>query len=70
MGALDYASRCCIDKAKSGSNFCSKLQDLDNPQSSLLLLRHCHVPSLNHLGRTVAPDLPQKAAVIHDDLTH
>ncbi|XP_062516214.1 uncharacterized protein LOC134191608 [Corticium candelabrum] len=43
---------------------------LDDPQSSLLPLRHCHVPSLNHLSRTVIPEQLNKAALIHDDQTY
>ena len=70
VGEPNYVSARCIDKAKSGSDFCSKLLSLDDPQSSLLLLRHCHVPSLNHLSRTVAPEILNKAALIHDDLTY
>ena len=63
----DYVSACCIDKAKSGTELCSKLLELDDPQSSLLLLRHCHVPSLNHVSRTTIPEQLNKVALIHDD---
>ena len=70
IGTPDYVSACCMDKAKSGTELCSKLLELDDPQSSLLLLRHCHVPSLNHLSRTVIPEQLNKAALIHDDQTY
>ena len=70
IGTPDYVSARCIDKAKSGTELCSKLLELDDPQSSLLLLRHCHVPSLNHLRRTVIPKQLNKAALIHDDQTY
>ncbi|XP_062517793.1 uncharacterized protein LOC134193028 [Corticium candelabrum] len=70
IGTPDYVSARCTDKAKSGTELCSKLLELDDPQSSLLLLRHCHVPSLNHSSRTVIPEQLNKAALIHDDQTY
>ena len=39
IGTPDYVSARCIDKAKSGTKLCSKLLELADPQSSLLLLR-------------------------------
>ena len=39
------------------------------PQCSLLLLKHCHVPKLNSLSRTVSPENLLPSAVIHDRLT-
>ena len=35
----------------------------------MLLLRHCHVPRLNNLARTVLPRLLQQACEVHDFLT-
>ena len=56
-------------KKRMGDSLCSILRDLDEPQSVLLLLKHCHVPKLNHLATTVVPTHLSKAAVIHDNLT-
>ena len=70
IGTPDYVFARCIDKAKSGTKLCSKLLELNDLQSSLLLLRHCHVPSLNHMSRTVIPKQLNRAALIHDDQTY
>ena len=42
---------------------------MDDPQSSSLLLRHCHVPRMNHLTRSVFPCDLQRGADIHDRIT-
>ena len=45
------------------------LSQLEYPQSECLLLRHCHVPTLNYLARSVSPSLFQSTAKIHDNMT-
>ena len=69
IGTSNYVESKCEAKAEDGNTLCSILRDLDEPQSALLLLKHCHVPKLNHLARTVVPTHLSKAAVIHDNLT-
>ena len=69
VGNHDYVQSRCLAVANMGSSLCSKLLELDDPQCGLLLLRHCHVPRLNFLARTVPPDRLLHAAVCHDHLT-
>ena len=69
IGAPSYIQSSCTRVAQDGSSLCSKLKDLDDPQCSLLLLRHCHVPKMNHLARTISPRDVSEAAGIHDLLT-
>ena len=69
IGTSNYVESKCEAKAEDGNTLCSILRDLDEPQSALLLLKHCHVPKLNHFARTVVPTHLSKAAVIHDNLT-
>ena len=59
----------CVEISKSGQDRCTKLTELDDSQSALLLLGHCHVPRMNHLARSVVPSCLQPAAKIHDELT-
>ena len=59
----------CVEISKCGQDLCTKLTEFDDPQSSLLLLRHCHVPRINHIARSVVPSCLQIAAKIHDQLT-
>ena len=47
----------------------SALSSLEDPQAGNLLLRHCHVPRLNYLARSVPQATFQSAAQIHDDMT-
>ena len=42
---------------------------LNNRQSSMLILRHCHIPRLNYLARQVFPCDLEGAGVIHDEMT-
>ena len=42
---------------------------LSDPQSALLLLRHCHVTRLNYLARSVSPVLLKSAADCHDTMS-
>ena len=55
--------------AEGGKELCVKLPDLSDPQSSLLLLRHCHVTEVNRLASTVPPNVFLPVAQIHDKLT-
>ena len=54
---------------EGGHGLCQKLIEMDDPQSSSLLLRHCHVPQMNHLTRSVFPCDLQRGADIHDRIT-
>ena len=45
IGTQDDVSSRCINKAKCCTEFCLSLLELDDGQCSLLLLRHCRVPS-------------------------
>ena len=59
----------CVKVEESGQKLCSKLADLNDPQCSALILRHCHVPRLNHLARAIRPYYLKEAAVVHDNIT-
>jgi hypothetical protein len=69
VGKSHYVTSTCLDIAKSGKNLCDQLQALKDPQSGMLLLRHCHVSHINHLSRTVSPSWISDAAHHHDQLT-
>ena len=56
VGKKEYIQQICSQKAKEGNKLCSELRDLNDPQSSMLLLRHCHNPRMNFLARSVTPD--------------
>ena len=53
IGSPSYVESKCVEIYKSGQDLCTKLTALDNSQSALLLLQHCHVPRINHLARSV-----------------
>ena len=55
IGNSDFIRSQCIDIAKSGDRLCSELVNLNDSQSSVLILRHCHVPRLNYLARQIFP---------------
>ena len=55
IGSPSYVESKCVEISKSGQDLCTKLTELDDSQSALLLLRHCHVPRINHLARSVVP---------------
>ena len=59
----------CIDIAKSGDRLCSELVKLNDSQSSMLILHHCHVPRLNYLTRQLFPVNLQAEANIDDNMT-
>ena len=55
--------------AESGNVLCNELALLSDPQSVLLLLRHCHVTRQNYLARSVSPVLLKSAADCHDTMS-
>ena len=69
IGSTAFVESSCSQIVQSGSSLCDYLPKLNDPQSALLLLRHCHVPKLDHLARTVHPNNIRKAASIHDSMT-
>ena len=69
LGAASFVTSFCTTIAQSKISLCHQLTKLDYVQSAILLLRYCHVPSLNHLARTVQPDLLVPPSTIHDSKT-
>ena len=69
IGTASFVTSSCTTIAQSKISLCNQLTKLDDVQSAMLLLRCCHVPSLNHLARTVQPDLLVPASTIHDSKT-
>ena len=69
IGSPSYVESKCVEISKSGQDLCTKLTELDDSQSALLLFQHCNVPRINHLARSVVPSCLQPAAKIHDELT-
>ena len=69
IGSASFVESSCSKIAQSGSLLCDQLTKLDDPQSATLLLRHCHVPRLDHLARTVRPSILAQAASFHDSMT-
>ena len=59
-------STTCVKAAHSEDQLCDQLEKLEDQQSSMLLLRHCHIPTLDHLARSVEPTLLSEAASIQD----
>ena len=66
VGTTSFVRSFCLSAAESGEDFCSRICNLDDSQSSVLLLRHCHSTRLNHLARTVPVSLLIPAAQKHD----
>ena len=66
IGKPEFVEDACLESAKSGTDLCDKLRDLDDVQSAMLLLRYCHIPRINHLARSVLPDHIRPAANLHD----
>ena len=65
----------CVMSATSGDNLCKQMTELQDIQSAMLLLTFCHILRINHLARSVIPDLLKSAADLHDfnrgqQLTH
>ena len=69
IGQPEYVKSSCSDIALDGQSLCDQVVALNESQSGMLLLRFCHVPRLNYLGRTVAPSLMQSAALQHNEIT-
>ena len=69
IGQPEYVKSSCSDIALDGQSLCDQVVALNEPQSGMLLLRFCHEPHLNYLGRTVASSLMQSAALQHDEIT-
>ena len=69
IGTASFVTSSCTTIAQSKISLCNQLTKLDDVQSAMLLLRCCHVTSLNHLARTVQPDLLVPASTIHDSKT-
>ena len=61
-----YQSSSCCNSVKSVIPLCSQLVHVADLQSSLLLLRYCHVPRLNLSSRTISPDVLQPVAITRD----
>ena len=68
-GNDSYVQSRCIKSAAAGEGLCSQLLKLNDPQSALLLLRYCHVPTLKNLARSVPPPVLHLASRIHDQLS-
>ena len=68
IGKPEFVEDACLESAKSRTDLCDKLRDLDDVQSAMLLLRYCHIPRINHLARSLAvlPDRSRPAADLHD----
>ena len=69
IGSMSFVTSSCATIAQSKLSLCDQLTKLDDVQSAMLLLRCCYVPNLNHLARTVHPDLLVHASTIHDSGT-
>ena len=69
IGHSDYIKESSLEIARSGQDLCNELVSVEDPQSGMLLLRHCHVSRMNHVARTVFPSLLNPAACLHDQLT-
>ncbi|XP_062504332.1 uncharacterized protein LOC134181136 [Corticium candelabrum] len=69
IGCPSFIQSHCSSFADSGNLLCDQLVELEDPQSAMLLLRHCHVPRMTHLARSVAPKYLIEAASLHDHLT-
>ena len=69
IGLMSFVTSSCATIAQSKLSLCDQLTKLDDVQSAMLLLRCCYVPNLNHLARTVHPDLLVHASTIHDSGT-
>ena len=62
IGNDSYVQSRCSKSATAGEGLCSQLLNLNDPQSALLLLPYCHVPTLNHLARCVPPSVLHQAS--------
>ena len=69
IGSDKSVADATLQMAERGKDLCDKLIGFTNLQSSMLLLRHCHVGRLDHLARSIRPNSLSHAASIHDGLT-
>ena len=69
IGSTDFVQAQCVHAAEGVHGLCQKLIEMDDPQSSSLMLSDCHVPLMNHLTRSVFPCDLQRGADIHDRIT-
>ena len=68
FGSDDFVQRACLLKVKKVEAFFNRLPLLEDCQVANLLLRSCANPKINHLFRTVAPELVEDAAVKFDGM--
>ena len=66
VGTSSFVSTTCLKAAHSWDQLCDQLEKLEDQQSSMLLLRHCHIPRLDHLARSVEPTLLSETTSIQD----
>ena len=66
IGENQFIQDCCVESVRSGDILCKQLAELDDIQSAMLLLRFCYIPRINHLARSVSPELLNPAADLHD----
>lgn len=57
IGQHQYVTDACLNMARAGQDLCDQICSLDDPQSGMLLLRYCHVTRMNHLARSVCPNV-------------
>ena len=67
---ITHVSMSCVEKAEPSHDLCSQLLQLDDLQSSYLLLKFCHLTRMNHLARTVSPPMFSSAAQAHHALSY
>ena len=65
-GTSSFVSTTCVKATHSGDQLCDQLKKSEDQQSSMLLLRHCHIPRLDHLARSVERTLLSEAMSIQD----
>ena len=66
IGTDEFAKTFCCRKAQKAKSLLEKLPLLRDAQIANALLRSCGNTKINHLCRTVSPNLIEKAARLHD----
>ena len=69
MGTEQFICSKCRDIAISGSKLTSHLPGIGDAQSAMLLLRHCHVPTMNYLARSVPLHVLNETVDVHAKIT-
>ena len=64
IGSSQFVAEASSSIAEKGDYLCNQLNSLNDLQSSMLLLRYCHIGCLNHLARSIPPNILQSAALI------